>query len=226
MPITSFEGDTFVSFIDISGFKYYMSVSHNKALEVLNCFYETGYSVLSEIHYRNYIEGLFVSDCGILFVRNTTDSENNRFQKMIAVVKEINRRMIDNNIMLTSTISYGKFAYNQRFEFIGIEKNELSGHAYLEAYLDNSFGQPKISPGMCRILKENLPEVIVNSIQNRNDDIFKLISEKPRHKNHYYFYWMVNDKNEINNFEQRYRTCSEYSKYAGMIKALKGENCL
>ena len=74
MPILDFNGDTFVAFTDISGFKELMKNDRN-ALESIRHFYQSGYNVLQTI---GNIEGFFVSDCGILFARNGTIEEKTK----------------------------------------------------------------------------------------------------------------------------------------------------
>ena len=76
--------------------------------------------------------------------------------------------MLEHKFMLTTSIAYGHFRYQERIEFEGIEKNALYGSAYVSAYLDNDFGTPKIQPGQCRILVENLPNNICEEIQKSN----------------------------------------------------------
>ena len=60
-----FSGETFVAFMDISGFKELMK--QGKAINALDVFYEAGFDVLEN---SSHIEGIFVSDCGIVFARN------------------------------------------------------------------------------------------------------------------------------------------------------------
>lgn len=72
MPIHDFHGETFVAFIDISGFKELMK-NDDDALKALSRLYQAGYNVLQE---RNGVEGLFVFDCGILFVREGSTLKN------------------------------------------------------------------------------------------------------------------------------------------------------
>jgi len=69
MGISDFDGKTFVAYIDISGFKKMMK-DRRKALRVLDEFYRAGYTALRDQKDSNHkVEGIFVSDCGILFVR-------------------------------------------------------------------------------------------------------------------------------------------------------------
>ena len=57
MPVQNFHGDTFVAFLDISGFKELMKNDLN-ALNALNIFYQAGYNVLRD---EPMIQGFFVS---------------------------------------------------------------------------------------------------------------------------------------------------------------------
>ncbi len=206
MPIQNFTGHTFVAFIDISGFKELMK-NDQKALAALKQFYQSGYNALSEIH---EVEGFFVSDCGILFAR--TGTINEKLSNLLSVIKIINLRMLENDYMLTTSVSYGHFDYQDKLEFDGIEKNQIYGNAYVQAFLDNETGTPKIQPGQCRIITENIPD----DLTFPNDD-FPFIKQKGTHL---YYYWNVNSHEEIDNFETEYND-SYKLKYSGMLKALK-----
>jgi len=227
MPLESYEGETFVAFMDISGFKELMR-NENDAWRALDKFYNAGYLILG-IHSleTNKIDGLFVSDNGVLFVRRENQSILNTkesLKEILTVVKEINIKMRRNDIMLTTSIAYGKFKYQERIEFAGIEKNPIYGDAYVSAFLNNENGKPKIQPGQCRIIKKNLPEIIKNSIEEDNpSEIFKMIKERNGDNKHFYYYWMVNTPHDINEFERRY-TNSYILKYEGMLRALKGNH--
>lgn len=149
MPIQDFEGYTFVAFMDISGYKQLMS--QGKAIQALDSLYSNGYDALQDL---NNIEGLFVSDSGILFVNDQEADFNieNQLSWMLHVVKNINCRMLDDGYMLTTSIAYGEFSYHKRIEFPGIEKNPVYGQAYVSAFLDSENGTPKVQPGQCRIV--------------------------------------------------------------------------
>lgn len=67
----NFNGKTFVAFVDIAGFT---NMSENEAIENLHSFYNTGNEILSD---SKVINGLFVSDCGILYVNNEKDQKKN-----------------------------------------------------------------------------------------------------------------------------------------------------
>src|SRR5690606_24487936 len=153
MPIQDFNGNTFVAFTDISGFKELMK-NDTIALEAIKYFYQTGYNVLRE---SENVEGFFVSDCGILFARNG-DNEK-KLLNLLDALKRINKRMIEKNYMLTTSIAFGQFDYQGKIEFQGIEKNAIYGGAYVKAFLDNEMGKPKIQPGQCRLVMQNLPNI-------------------------------------------------------------------
>ena len=122
MPISDFEGETFVAFIDISGFKELMK-DEKRAWKALDKLYQYGYEVIREsteqVNIR--VEGLFISDSGILFVRDCQDLIGG------LKIKELNKRMLKHDFMLTTSIAYGHFKYQERIEFIGIEKTQYMG---------------------------------------------------------------------------------------------------
>ena len=134
MPVQNFSGQTFVAFLDISGFKDLMK-DDRKALDALNELYQSGYNALKN---ADGVEGFFVSDSGILFVRSGSTHE--RLTKIMSVIKRINRQMLFGNYMLTTSIAYGHFDYHDKLEFDGIEKNPIYGFAYVQAFLDNETG--------------------------------------------------------------------------------------
>lgn len=190
------------------------------AWKALDKLYQYGFEILRSQNNNYRVEGIFISDSGVLFVRqnninNTSVSEC--LKTLLTKIKIINERMRVHDLMITTSVAYGSFKYQERIEFPGINKNPIYGDAYLSAFLDNEKGKPKIQPGQCRIVKENLPFGI--DIENNNDEILKMVREKDG--KHYYFYWMVNNPWEIDIFEQQYRDAYNL-KYKGFLEALKG----
>lgn len=217
MPIRDYMGDTFVAFLDISGFKKYMR--KGKAMAALECFYSAGYEILGDQN-GNQVDGIFISDCGVLFVRNdqVNLSPEDNLHHLLTIIKRINERMISNRFMVTTSIAYGNFVYLVRDEFLGINKNFLVGNAYLEAFLDNEKGKPKIQPGQCRLLENNLPNGFENIMQR--DERFRLLCKRFVNDKHYYYYWMVNNHHEIEGLEEQYEDAYDL-KFAGMLDVLR-----
>ncbi len=213
MPVDDFSGDTFVAFTDISGFKEMMKYER-KAIRALSILNQSGYDILQD---NPAVNGFFVSDSGILFVRGSENSINDKFISVLKVLEKINRRLLEHDIMLTTSISFGQFSYHQRLEFPGIEKNPIYGNAYVSAFLDNETGTPKIQPGQCRL--------VFNSIKNSSEFDIYVVNRQVDNRllkkgKHYYFYWMVNDFRDIREFEIRYNDTYKL-KYQGMLTALK-----
>jgi hypothetical protein len=215
MPLPDFpEADTFVAYTDISGFKELMR--RKSGWQALNVFYSSGYRALQE---TPMVEGLFVSDCGVLFVRDNTTSVITRLESLLKVIKEINKDMRDNDFMLTTSIAYGPFAYKNKIEFPGIEKNPLYGNAYVSAVYDNEDARPKLDPLQCRIVADNFP-LNLEQLHTNPSPLLKLIRRRQNDLQHYYFYWMVNVEEDIESFERIYQD-SYNLKYSGMLNAAK-----
>jgi len=212
MAINNFHGQTFVAFLDISGFKELMK-NDNDALKALSRLYQAGYDVLQE---QNGVEGFFVSDSGILFVRDGSDTE--KLKKMLTAVKSINLKMLQHNYMLTTSIAYGTFDYQGKLEFDGIEKNPIYGYAYVKAFLDNEKEQPRIQPGQCRVVAQDLPQDL-----NLQHPDFSLLRQKGANAKHLYYYWSVANEDSIEDYERHYND-SYKLKYSGMLQALKRHN--
>lgn len=209
MPVQNFSGETFVAFLDISGFKELMK-NTKRGLEALRLLYQAGYNTLNN---NTGVEGFFVSDSGILFVRSGTVAE--KLHKILSALKSINKLMLTKNYMLTTSIAYGHFDYHDKLEFDGIEKNPIYGYAYVQAFLDNETGIPKIQPGQCRLVKRNLP----TELDLVHTD-FNLLTEKENDNKHYYYYWNLDSPDSIENFETKYKDAYQL-KFAGMLEALK-----
>jgi len=226
MPINSYEGDTFVAFVDISGFKELMK-DEKKAWNALDRLYQYGYEFLRNQHNECRVEGIFISDSGLLFVRRDNQimvSASESLKSLLVIMKRINEKLRENDFMLATSIAYGKFKYQERVEFIGINKNSIYGNAYISAFLDNENGKPKIQPGQCRIVKANLPDDVTSALeQGQENGIYSMIRERDGDTKHHYYYWMVNHPDEIERFEQNYRDAYNL-KYTGMLKALKGDS--
>lgn len=226
IQLDDFKGRTFVAFLDISGFKRMMKEETGggepgRALEALDIFYQCGYDLLQKDNVP--VEGIFISDCGILFVRTGQDKKM-CLESLLDVIRIINKRMLKDDFRLTTSIAYGYFKYEQRVEVKTIDKNLIYGSAYVDAFYDNEYGVPKIQPGQCRIV--NLPPEIERTLEGNHsqDEILRLLKKKNGGDNNYYFYWMVETPSEIDYFEKKY-TDAYNSRYDGMLKVLKMERC-
>jgi len=133
MPINDFEGYTFVAFVDISGFK--KMIKNGNANINLGQFYSKGYQILGSQD-DDIVDGIFVSDCCILFVNNENSDIDNGLSALLKVIKQLNKRMIKLDIMLTSSINFGRFKYQNRSENNRIVKHEFFGEGYIDAFLE------------------------------------------------------------------------------------------
>jgi hypothetical protein len=215
MPIKCFDNSTFVAFLDISGFKELMK--KEQAVKALDKLYSIGYQALAKgmKEENNKVEGFFFSDAGILFVRNKEQNLEDQLEHILEVIEKINRQMLRHNFMLTTSVAYGPFRYSEKIEFVGIEKNPVYGNAYVNAFLDNDKTSPRIQPGQCRIIKRELPQnLLINRLKPNLSDRIKDQGD------YYYFYWMIDEGNEIEKFNEQYND-SYNLKYSGMLQALK-----
>jgi len=239
MPINSYagQGNTFVAFIDISGFKAMMNEKNpngeSKAIEALRVFYQTCYDILGEST-NSHINGVLVSDCGVLFVRNdrnrTLDSQ--RLGSLLKVIARINRTLVEEDILLTTSIAWADFTYEDKLVFSGITKSALEGNAYLNAYLDNTRKRGRIKPGECRIVfsknnpndRKNLKEVIRTL---RTDASQRWCLEN--RTSHCYFHWGLTSAESLPSFKQQYNDAwkiKSSAKYTAILQLLKDTSTL
>lgn len=227
MSIRNFKGKTFVAFLDISGFKKLMREMEEKAWRALDKLYRTGFDEIQRNRRESdlRIDGIFVSDSGILFIRNERqESDALALEILLKTIEKINKKMLEDNFMLTTSIAYGYFRYQDRIEFEGIEKNPVFGDAYLSAFFDNENGKPKIRPGQCRIVKKGLPQIVVSKIRDGRGNIFPRVRKRERDKNHFYFYWMIDKPQQAEIVEKGYKeNCkSKNCNYSAILNILKG----
>lgn len=143
-----FNSNTFVCFIDISGFKVELRKNKNLAGYMLDVFYSAGYNTLKE--YKS-LNGIFVSDCGIIYSDKGNDST--KLNELLGAIKEINQKMLNENFLTTTSIAYGYLEYKRKFVFDRIKKNAIIGSGYLNAFLDNDNVNHKLRAGEVRITK-------------------------------------------------------------------------
>ena len=72
--------------------------------------------------------------------------------------------MIINDVMLKTSIAYGKLNCSKKLEFKGISKSAIYGDAYLNAFLDNEKAQIRLRPGECRIIQKNLNDNLITIV--------------------------------------------------------------
>jgi hypothetical protein len=225
VAINSFCGNTFVAYVDIAGFKS-MVREGERAWRVLNKFYQTGYDVLrTEARAPDgaQVEGFFISDCGVLFVRSLDVAADNKIGELdllLNVVKTLNERMLGYRVMLTTSISYGEFRFNERVEFPGIEKRPLYGYAYIEAFRDSEDTRNRIQPGQCRILAKGIPQPVRLAL-SRGNRTFRLVRRNANvDREHYYFYWMLHERGQIDDFNKAYSEAASIV-YAEQLRVLR-----
>ena len=223
MPIKSFEGKTFLAFVDISGFKRYMreDSSGKKAWRVLDRFYNAGFDILRN---QDGIDGIFISDSGIIFSRNCSERESQIcLGSLLEVVKELNIKMLKEDVMLKTSVAFGHFKYERRIEFTGIRKDSVFGNAYLRAYLDSEKDEPKMEPGECRIVIESLPDSLkryFDEERNEEDAVLRMVRRKSDGGSHLYYYWMLDDPSQIGSFNEEFSEILD-CKFKGILELLK-----
>lgn len=232
MPIPSYaERETYVAVLDISGFKEMMKRGI-KAEEALNKFYNTVYSVqrnfLRICKSRNDllpVNTIVVSDCVVLFSRNSRRAQDKvkGLRSILEFIQRVNCRLVTSisspAIMTTCSIAYGKFKYEDRIEIKGITKDYFVGWSYVKAFEDNEYGEPRIRPVECRILRDNLS--VPESIHKTEDPILSLLKKT---RKYYYFYWMLGSPDDLKSFKREYKDAYRLKgqlRYTGVISVLQ-----
>ncbi len=186
MAIQDFNGKTFVAFADIAGFKSMMK-DKQRGPESLDALYSSGYRAIKDQELDTpHVEGLFVSDCGVLFVRDGCD-ELAKLESLLTVIEQLNKFCFERAVLLTTSVAWGDFSYRQRIEIQGIEKAPVCGDAYVEAFRDNESDESKLYPTECRVVKDHLPPKVAEMLGSR---VGRIGSRSREAEKHYYFEWM------------------------------------
>ncbi len=217
MSLRPFNGETWVAFLDVSGFKQKMKNSLSEAGQLLDKFYNVVYQETSEINesYRNNspINSLIVSDCAIIYIDNREDNMDptgerkvTNLKKMLMLIRNINLRLIETHngsrVMTTCTVDYGEFTYINKKTNEYTAKSYFYGPTYLNVYFENE----KLSktPGFCRILTKNF----ILTIPQRHELPFKLLSSN-ENSDYYDYYWMLSDFNQREEFNTEYKNLTQ-----------------
>ena len=206
-----------------------MNSNPDEALAVIKEFFKIGYWQIPRDNQPQgrvvgiWLDGLFVSDCAIIWTELVSDDKSciDQFHNILDIVKKINEEVLHsevmrrNRIMLSTSIAFGTFFQIKTVDHEHIHKNMIFGPAYIDAYSDNL---DNLDPGLCRIVKKNLPELITSRLNSSptNDDLLAFVRQD---EDRIYFYWNCTTLNEIETFKDKYRQARE-AKYQKMYDAL------
>lgn len=220
--VDSYWGETYVAYLDISAFSE-MTKDLDSARKVLDCFFSTIYN-LCERHNTTLpkICMIVAFDCAVLFTRNQENSDRlNGLLKILTFFREANRQFILGNrsqpFVTTCSIAYGRFDYEDRTELADIRKNFVFGRPYLDAVLDQKGGKPRIRAGECRLLKRK----ILRLGRLRDESLLSLVLKRGNCR---YFYWMLDNPRQQDDFERDYSDAYKSKRpgnYLKMIQVLK-----
>jgi len=220
--------ETFVAFLDISGFKKYMI--DGNAPEVLREYYQISFDEierLNENRVENYrLGGLFISDSGIIFVRFGGEWIP-ALEILLDVIKSINIKMIERNHLTTCSIAFGWFQYENRISNQDVRKNPIYGQGYVNAFYDNEYGL-KMRPGDCRILTKGFPLFPRDQDDGRSpiappdeDNVIRRVGlSKSVDGDYYHYYWMLDSIDDIETYLSEYRRI-EQEKYENIKQLIK-----
>jgi len=197
-----------------------LRTSRQQAREALNKFYNEVYRFRMPYKRRDISENrvilnvISISDCAIIFSRNIRDNERDKIRgltSLLSYIRFVNRSLIRSysnqpQLLTKCSICYGNFNFEIRDVEEGIDKEFLYGLAYLNAYIDTEINYPKLDVGECRIIKRNLPNNIISILENQDEiinrsNVFSFLRDE---NNYYYFYWMLNNIEQLNTFKNEY----------------------
>ncbi len=133
MPLQDFDGDTWVAFSDLCGTKEMLAKSRHKAANALGRFYQTVYD-LHDV--TQGISCLAVSDCAIFWLHGEAAAAY-ALDSLLNVLKDLHQRMAQAKYLVSTSVAWGAFSYQQRLELPHLRKDMVAGGAYMDAYAKN-----------------------------------------------------------------------------------------
>jgi hypothetical protein len=217
--VEGYDGYTWVAFLDVSGFKREVGDDIALATGILDKFYQRMYDVCLKINRNNermllpIMNVVAASDCAVIFSRppkrvrkhvptNDNNSEKTKsLSSILNFVQRVNCLLIDaeprSSVLTTCTFAYGFFVYQDKRELSDMRKNCFLGAPYMEAYMDNE--RLKSQPGYSRIMAKD-PNLRLADLPETEP--FSLLGE---HTDYWYFYWMLDSLNDLDDFEKEYQ---------------------
>lgn len=236
--VKDYNDDTWVAFLDVSGFKREVGADIALAASILDKFYQKMYDVCLSINTNNRrmrlptINMVAASDCAIVFSRSpdrrdtySTDSNSGSektrsLSSILDFVQRINCLLVDPepgpSVLTTCAIAYGFFVYQDKRELSDMKKNCFLGAPYMDAYMDNE--KLKSQPGYSRILIRDLHFRLADLPKT---EPFSLLRE---HDGYWYFYWMLDSLDSLSDFEREHQEAcllddpSKYTQIKGVLK--------
>lgn len=150
-----FEGDTYVAFSDLCGFKKMMK-DRNIAYEALDFLFNTVYRLQRG---NNNISALAVSDCVISWAA-IREHKHAQLREIIHFAENLHRELARGRYLMKTTISYGDFRYEDRIQLSNLQKSLIMGGAYIDALLKNS----KAKVGSIILLNEESDQELISRL--------------------------------------------------------------
>lgn len=235
--VEDYNGNAWVAFLDVSGFKREVAEDIALAASILDKFYQKMYDVCLSINMNNenmrlpIINMVAASDCAVMFSRspkgddtfptNGNSSEKTKsLSSILNFVQRVNCLLIDPeprpSVLTTCTFAYGFFVYQDKRELSDMRKNCFLGTPYMEAYMDNE--RLKSQPGYSRIITKD-PHFRLADLPE--PEPFSLLRE---HSGYWYFYWMLDSLNSLDDFEKEHQEAcllDDHLKYIQIKEVLR-----
>ncbi len=204
MPLQDFDGQTWVAFSDLCGTKAMYKESPDKAAEALDRFYNAVYELQRA---QGEISALAVSDCAIFWLHDPTGYPGEAsvaprmLECLLTHVKTLHMRMVEEKYLVSTTVAYGHFRYQQRLEIPRLRKDMIVGGAYLDAYAAND----KVREGTIVILK---PADAPDAAQCAGR-FSKMIKPYERSRNQREFFWWLDSPDRIQEAKQAVKQAAD-----------------
>ncbi len=140
-----FDGDTYVAFSDLSGFKKMQNRDRNRANRVLEQLFQTTRRALDNQNrlLEIDVDAIGISDCIVSW------ANDGKLNTLMWFLEPLHRQAIKKRYLLSTTIAYGDFRCHRLPGLSNLEVTFMAGKAYTLAYSENA----RAEPGMIVLIK-------------------------------------------------------------------------
>jgi len=197
-----FDGDTYVAYCDLSGFKQMQDRDRKKAAQALEQLFQFTRKILDNRDrlLKTEVDAIGISDCIISWARDR------KLDTLVSFLRQLHSQMIRKRYLLRTTIAYGDFWCHGSPGLSNLQVTCIAGKAYTSAYLANV----DFEPGMIVLLK-------TSRLPRPTGWRWHLTK---RTGNCEYF-WSARQKRDIQRIEQE-RTKARNIKYRRLIEIYQG----
>jgi len=200
-----FDGETYVAYSDLSGFKRMQEADRDRAAQALERLCQFTREILDNRKrlLKVNVTAIGISDCIISW------ASDRKLGSLISFLRQLHSQMIRRGYLICTTIAYGDFCCRESPPLANCHTTHLAGRAYTLAYSENG----NFEPGMIVLLK-------ASSLPCRSPSTWQWHLTKKTDSCEYF--WSARHEKDVQRIE-RERIKARVHKYRRLIEIYRGK---